>query len=223
MSKPLASARKRMGVENTGEVSALRGTLEVAKEIFGDTDGAPIAENFFLRLDTAASELGEDSPTDLSQLLMGLRIESADEFFRRFWGKRVSAKYHRDVSDFSELSKVIEDTVGTNSKLDDFQMKTEGDNLLVYSEVVYDGSYDVQIYAAYLSICDALDGKGYVLGLSEVKDMGDGNTITTCTFRHPEMPGRTLTAALDLNESSGGSLQNSILLAWRINPKETDK
>ena len=30
-------------------------------------------------------------------------------------------------------------------------------------------------------------------------------------------------SALDLNESSGGSLQNSILLAWRINPKETDK
>lgn len=217
------SARKRMGVE----LASLRGTLAVIKEIFGGTGGEPIADNYVLRMETAETELDAGSPTDLSQLLMGLRIESSSVFFQRFWEMQVSAKYHRDVADFTELSKAIEDTVGTNSKLDDFQMKTEGDNLLVYSEVVYDGSYDgsydVQIYAAYLTICDALDGKGYVLGLLEVKDMGDGNTITTCTFRHPEMPGRTLTAALDLNESSGGSLQNSILLAWRINPKETDK
>lgn len=221
--KPLGAARKRMGAANAGELAALRGTLAVAKEIFGDTDAQPVCENFVLRMDAAASELDEGSPTDLSQLLMGLRIESTSLFFRSFWEGRVSERYQRDVRDFTELSKIVSKHLGENTKHDDFVMKTEGDNLLVESELTYDGSYDVQIYAAYLEICDAIGEKGYKMAVSETRDMGEGNTIATCTFRHPEMPGRTLTAVLDLHESSGGDVINSIVLIWRIDTKGITK
>jgi hypothetical protein len=212
-----------VSAENSEEMMAVWGIRAVAKEIFGDIDGEPVHETLFLRLDTANVELGENSLTNLNRLLRGLRIESSSVFFRRFWATRASPMYFysRDVEDFVELSKIIERTVGPNHKVNNFQMKTEDNNLLVYNEVVYDDSYDVQIYAAYFEICDTLEQKGYSMSLSEAKkNTGDGSSITTCIFRHPEMPGRSLTVVLNLHENNGGEPQNSILLAWRIGMKE---